>query len=386
MRLIALIVISAVFGTAVGATLAYVDAWPAVRTGTSRSSPSSPSGPVADASGPHVEVDEPTYQFGTMQRGTKMSHAFVFRNVGNAPLTIHVLSTTCKCTAGNVPAEPVAPGKSTSVTLEWRALVSPGPFRQSAQIETNDPLQSHVSLSVEGEVSEASGVWPPDFIFDKVTAGKEKSADVFVMALTQDTLEVGDPTLSNPDTRKFFDVQVEPVDRASLPNPKAKQGVRIRVTAKPGLPIGHFDQYLSISTNIPDANQLEIPIFGRVVGNITVHGHLWSEDRGALMLGNVKSDEGTTDTLNLVIRGSGADAVQMEVAAIDPPELVAKLGEPKRLKATLVHVPLTIEIPPGTPPMVRLDTDQSDGGRITLKTSHADAPEMVLRVQFTVER
>ena len=66
--------------------------------------------------------------------------------------------------------------------------------------------------------------------------------------------------------------------------------------------------------------------------------------------------------------------MKLSVASVDPPELVAKLGEPKKIKDTLVHVPLTIEIPPGTPPMARLDIDQHDEARVVLKTTHPDVP------------
>lgn len=383
MRLIGIIAISAIVGMLFGTTLAYFDVRP-------RESAPLPASTLADAppaaGAPHVEVDETVFEFDTMQRGTTMSHKFTFRNTGDAPLTLEVLSTSCKCTIGDTPNKPVPPGESVGVELEWRALVAPGPFRQTARIKTNDPRHSLITLTVEGDVTEASGIWPPDFIFDKVSAGTEKSAEVYVMALTQDELEVSDPTLSYPATRDFFDIEIEPVEPEALPNPKAKKGVRIRLTAKPGLPLGHFDQYLSIKTNIPDAKKMDIPVVGRVVGAISIHGRLWSEHRGSLMLGNVRSDEGTTAGMNLVIRGDGADTVTMEVVSTDPPELVAKLGEPEEFRPTLVHVPLTVEIPQGTPPMIRLDNDQYEGGRITLKTSHPDAPELVLRVQFTVER
>jgi hypothetical protein len=66
--------------------------------------------------------------------------------------------------------------------------------------------------------------------------------------------------------------------------------------------------------------------------------------------------------------------------------LKATLGEPKKVSDTLVHVPLTVEIPPGTPPMARLDIDQHDEARIVLKTNLPDVPEIVLGVRFAVER
>jgi hypothetical protein len=297
-----------------------------------------------------------------------------------------VLSTTCKCTIGNVSQEPIQPNATVNVKLEWSALINPGPFRQVATIETNDPMHPKVELSVEGEVTEATGIYPPDFLFDKITAGQSKTADVFVMAMAQDDLEIGTPELSNTETRQFFDVNIEPVEPKNLPNPKAKAGARIRVTAKPGLRMGRFDQWLSVKTNIPDAEEIKIPISGRVIGNISIHGLMWNEDQGVLRLGKVKSSEGIKQALNIVVRGENAGGATIEVASTDPAELKATLGEPKKVSDKLVHVPLTVEIPPGTPPMARLDIDQHDEARIVLKTNLPDVPEIVLGVRFAVER
>ena len=146
---------------------------------------------------PHVEVDGPHYDFGTMQRGTTKSHEFTFHNVGHGPLTLRVGNTSCKCTLGSVPSAPIPPGESVNVKLEWTAKINAGPFRQTASVITNDPAQSRVELQVDGKVTEASGVSPADLIFDKVTAGESKSAEVFVMSFTDDPLSVGEPVLSN---------------------------------------------------------------------------------------------------------------------------------------------------------------------------------------------
>jgi hypothetical protein len=62
------------------------------------------------------------------------------------------------------------------------------------------------------------------------------------------------------------------------------------------------------------------------------------------------------------------------------------IGEPKQLRPTLLHVPVEIEIPAGTPPMVRLDTAQGEEGLVVLKTTHPTIPELTLGVRFAVER
>jgi hypothetical protein len=385
MRTFTVIVASAVTGVVVGAAMAYIEVRPSAGVPSPRTATSDRQGGDADA--PRVEVEGGnTYHFGQMQRGTSKSHEFILKNAGAAPLSVRVVSTTCKCTVGNVSSAPVPPGGSVPVKLEWTALTNPGQFRQTASLETNDPLNTRVELLVEGDVTDATGVYPRDFMFDQVTAGESRSAEVYVMALLQDTLEVGKPTLSNPELEKFFDVEVEQVDRSDLPTPKAKDGVRITLTAKPGLPLGHFNQVLELPTNLPDAEKLKIPVVGRVVGNISVHGRHWNEGQGVLRIGHVKSAVGAREDLNLVVRGDSASAATLAITAIDPPELKATLGEPKLLKDTLLHVPLTIDIPKGTPPMARLDTQQSDEARVVLSTGLADVPEMVISVRFAVER
>ena len=385
MRVLQVIIASAVIGAIVGAAVAYVEVRPSAGMPAPRTAKSDL--PTPGANEPRVEVvDGPVFNFGSMQRGTSKAHEFILRNVGTAPLTVRVGNTSCKCTVGKVDNAPIPPGESVPVKLEWSAVTNPGEFRQTASIFTNDPLNSKIDLLVEGAVTDATGVYPRDFLFDKVSAGETRSADVYVMAMLQDTLEVGEPQLSNPETSKFFDISVEPVDHDELPSAAAKEGVRIRLTVKPGLPLGRFDQVLEVKTNLPDAETLKIPILGRVVGNISVHGRLWNEDQGVLRIGHVRSSQGASADLNLVVRGEGAGDVELSVASIDPPEMVATIGEPKRLKDTLVHVPLVIEIPKGTPPMARLDTQQNDEARVVLKSSTPDAPEMVIQVRFAVER
>lgn len=387
MRIFAIILISAVVGTALGGGLALVEfrmggdvVMP--RPGEPAIAPSVPDEPM-----PRIEIVEPEFQFGAMQRGTKKTHPFIVKNVGTAPLTLRVGQTTCKCTLGVASDEPIPPGGSAAVRLEWTANADvPGPFRQGATLITNDPSRSSMLLSVVGEVTEAQGVEPPDFIFDKVSAGASRSAEVFVMAMFQDDITVSDPRLDKEETREFFDVRVEPVGREQLPDQEARAGVRVTVTAKPGLPLGSFNQRLTLHTSLPDAQELTIPIIGRVVGDISIHGIEWDDERATLRLGHVQSSEGKVARLNVVIRGAGAEAVKFNVVSCDPPELKVTIGEPRKLRETLVHVPLEIEVPAGTPPMIRLGTVQGDEGQITLGSTHPIVRELVLGVRFSVER
>lgn len=387
MRVLSIVLIAALVGSAIGGAVGYVEVAldpDSADTPTDEATPPA----AAQASSPRVEVAEPNFNFGQMERGREKSHEFLIRNVGNAPLTLRVGHTSCKCTLSEVKSGAIAPGETTHVRLEWSAKSDQGPFRQTATIITNDLRQPEITLSIDGEVVEASGVQPPDLAFDKVSVGEAKSAEVYVMAMVQDELTVSSAELTDPDTRDMFDVKIEPVEREKLPVKAARAGVRVTLTAKPGLPIGRFNQYLTLNTNLQDGEKLHIPVVGRVVGDISVHGArgTWLEEQGVLNLGRVQSAVGKKARLNLVVRGEGAESVKFEVGSVDPPELKITFGEPTRLKATLVRVPLEIEVPPGTRPMARLAASQGDEGKIVLKTTHPAMKQLSFGVRLSVER
>jgi hypothetical protein len=388
MRIIPTIVVAALVGVLAGAALAYIEV---------RSDPDALDKLVAAGkagvtnddgkSAPRIKVDQPHFDFGTMQRGTTKSHEFVIRNVGTAPLVLRSGGTTCKCTLSEVANESIPAGGETKVKLEWSAKTDSGPFRQTATILTNDPLQSQLELTVDGQILATSGVEPPDFIFDKISVGETKSAQVYVMAMLQDHLTVKDPQFSDPTIHDKFDVKIEPVEQSALPNKLAKKGVRVTVTAKDNLPVGRLHSWLTLQTDLKDAEKLDIPLSGQVVGDISVGGiNGWNEEQGVLLMGSVKSSVGGHGKVNIIVRGQGALDVKFDVKSVDPPELKIKIGQPRKLKDTLVQYPVDIEVPVGTRPMIRLDTAQGEAARIVFSTTHSKIKELSLPVRFAVER
>ncbi len=346
-----------------------------------------PAQAAAQKNAPHVVVKEPHYDFGTMQRGTSKSHEFLIQNTGAGPLKLRNGGTTCKCTMSQVPESAIPPGGSTKIKLEWKAKADSGPFRQTATILTNDPTQSQLELLVDGQILPISGVEPADFTFDKIPFGETRSAHVYVMAMLQDKLTVSDPQFSDPTVRDKFKVEIEHAKKSELPNKNAKEGVRVTVTAMPNLPVGRLATWLTLHTDLPEAEKLEIPVLGQVVGDISVGGITgWNEDQGVLVIGTVKSSEGGHGKVNLIVRGPDAQNVKFGVKSVEPKELKVTVGKPQKLKDTLVHVPVDIEIPPGTPPMVHLDTAQGDAAHIVFSTTHPKIKELSLSVRFAVER
>jgi hypothetical protein len=102
-------------------------------------------------------------------------------------------------------------------------------------------------------------------------------------------------------------------------------------------------------------------------------------------MGPATTAEGASTRLNVAVRGEHAKDTKLTVARVEPPELKATLGDLKLINDKLAQAQLTVEIPPGTRPMVHAGEDQGGEGEIILATTHPDTPEVRLRVTFTVK-
>lgn len=394
-----LILISACVGAAAGSWLAHRDvgeittalypssdlaAGPAFDAAPAESSKPAT---VSEAPAPRAEVPNPTFDFGAMPRGSSESHGFVVKNTGTEPLRIEMGPTSCKCTLSDADAGQVAPGESTTVTLSWVAKVNAGPFRQTATVLTNDPRRPRLELSVEGEVTDVTGMQPREFLIGKVGAGDETEASIYLGAYDDEKLEVTAAMADGTRNPELYEVNVVPIDAAEAPIRAATSAVRIDVKAGPGLPLGALTEWVEIQTSLEAAPTVLAPIVGAVEGDISIHGRGWNRTLGVLNFGTVPSSEGAGAKLLVSFKGEHAADAAAEVVDVDPQWLVAEIGEPRRVSDSKTHIPLNIKIPPGQAPVIRNESGQSDGdARVVLKTEHPDTPEIDVRVRFIVSQ
>lgn len=388
---ILIVVIAVVAGLGLGISLAYIETGTAADPAEFAASLREPAsdGTTADdelpAGLPRAEVPETFYNFGNMEHNTSMSHTFVVRNVGDVPLRVEEKSTTCKCTVGNVSNNEVAPGEEAEVTLEWVAKSAPGPFRHGATLATNDPKHSRIELTIEGQVVESTAMYPSELVFGTIRAGEEKTAELYLMSFLSDEVEVLDYEISESEVAEHVAVEITPVDRSELPSSEAKAGVKVTAVYKSGETLGPIRGDLKLTTTLKNAQNLTIPLLGRVVGDISIFGPGWNAHQGILRMGSFTSETEKEVRLNLSVRGEEASDVEFQVESVEPDELEVRLGEPHHINEQLTHVPLTVRVPEGTEPMVRLGGPISEEGEIRLSSNHSKTPNVRLRVQFAVE-
>lgn len=113
-----------------------------------------PSGPTTV-----MTFDETTFDFGTVAEGEKVSHTYKFKNTGDEPLILQNAKGSCGCTVPQWPREPIAPGATGEVVVEFNSQGKAGDRNQKVTITANtNPAQSFIFL--KGKVEKAGGETP----------------------------------------------------------------------------------------------------------------------------------------------------------------------------------------------------------------------------------
>lgn len=112
------------------------------------------------AKAPRFKFQEEVHDFGTVKEGPNAEHVFTFKNVGKSPLIISNVSASCGCTTPNWSKEPVLPGKTGKITVQYSTQGRVGPIDKAVYIQSNAALPQgkgeRYELKIKGNVVPAS--------------------------------------------------------------------------------------------------------------------------------------------------------------------------------------------------------------------------------------
>ena len=110
---------------------------------TAKAAPVNPNAPVA-------KWDKMVNDFGDIAFNVPKTAEFTLTNAGKEPLIISSAKASCGCTGLKYSAEPILPGKSTTVSATYNAAAQ-GIFTKTVTVVTNaDP--NPVVLQIKGNV------------------------------------------------------------------------------------------------------------------------------------------------------------------------------------------------------------------------------------------
>jgi hypothetical protein len=153
--------VTAVDATAAGATVdATAPAMDPAATTQTTATPGQPTVPTTEAvaeaakpTGPTTSItfDKLEYDYGTVKAGEKVKYNYKFKNTGKEPLIISDAKGSCGCTVPDWPREPIAPGKTAEIKVEFdstgKGTDEGSPQSKRVTITANtDPVQSYLTI------------------------------------------------------------------------------------------------------------------------------------------------------------------------------------------------------------------------------------------------
>ncbi|WP_303821854.1 DUF1573 domain-containing protein [Apibacter mensalis] len=92
-----------------------------------------------------------TVDYGNVNKGSNGKRIIKIQNVGDKPLIISNIKTSCGCTVPQWTTEPIAPGKKGEITVTYNTS-NVGRFSRTITISSNDEKKPNLPVRIEGVV------------------------------------------------------------------------------------------------------------------------------------------------------------------------------------------------------------------------------------------
>jgi hypothetical protein len=107
---------------------------------------------AAMAAMPTMDFQDTVFDFGAIKQGDVVTHEFTFTNNGKNPLIISSAKGSCGCTVPQYPDEPIPPGKSGIMKVQFNSAGKEGHQEKSISITANSKRGFHL-LFIKGDVN-----------------------------------------------------------------------------------------------------------------------------------------------------------------------------------------------------------------------------------------
>ncbi|MCW5923851.1 MAG: DUF1573 domain-containing protein [Saprospiraceae bacterium] len=102
-----------------------------------------------------IQYENEKYNFGVIDEGEIVKYTYKFKNTGSEPLIISNAKGSCGCTVPTWPKEPVPPGGSGELKVEFNSKGKPGPQSKRVTVTANTtPTETYLEIAGEVRVKE----------------------------------------------------------------------------------------------------------------------------------------------------------------------------------------------------------------------------------------
>ncbi|HEV7926025.1 MAG TPA: DUF1573 domain-containing protein [Verrucomicrobiae bacterium] len=323
--------------------------------------PGSPAGagsPVApapaDGSGPIIQVDQGTFDFGKAQTGEKVHHTYILTNTGNATLHITNVQPSCHCTTAGDWTHDIEPGKTGQipVQLDTTGFGGGAPVQRMVTVYSNAKNDPRKLLVIKGIVWKPIETTPGTAVISVAPDGSNAVTTVRLVNRTENPV-----TFSNPvSTKSFLAVTLKEI--------KPGQEAELVITAQPPFNPGSSWGAVTVNTTLSNTPTINVPVMLSVVPAVQVYpGQIVMNLLPGRWTTNRVTIHGTTTNLLSLSNPKASDSrVQVQVLPMGP----------KGMYNLLVAFPPDFQLEPGK------------SAEVTVESNHPRFPVLKIPiVQYT---
>jgi hypothetical protein len=310
--------------------------------------------PAASAaiSGPIIDFDSRTYEFGKAPAGEFVKHVFTVTNSGTEELEISNVHPACGCTTAGDWTRKIEPGQTGKIPIQFNSSHYNGPVTKTIDVTSNAKNQSRATLVIKGTI------WKPVDIIPQSAVINVQADDTNIASTTVKIVNHSDSDLTLSDatsSSQSFTAEIKTVTPG--------KEFQVVVTAHPPFAAGNSPATISLKTSLSNASTLSITAIASVQAavqvapaQITLTGYTdhWTTNR-VLIHGNGNS------ATNLLLEDPKSSDSRIQV------ELV-RLGT-HNMYNLLAAVPPGFELAKGAPT------------QITVKSNHPRYPLLTIPVR-----
>jgi hypothetical protein len=290
---------------------------------------------AASANAPKIYCAHPNFDFHNVDEGGDIIHLFHIVNRGKTTLKITNVSTSCGCTAAVEDKKEIPAGGRGVIKATYHTKGRPGHATKVITVASNDPVNPSFQMKLDMTVIRDIDIQPEKVYLYNIQHGQSQSTTVKIIGKPKALFKV----LSAQATGGAVTVSgITPYTEEAT----HRYGATLQIDVPATHVIGNFTDTIKVQTNSKKRPELDIDVWGEVVGKFTFSPHsvYFSPHQANPMTVSFTAQ----DAKNFVIRkveslhhlsrpyvkkinfGNGVEQYQV---LIDPPKSLAKNSDGK---------------------------------------------------------
>jgi hypothetical protein len=198
---------------------------------------------------PRVEFPETSYDFGKVFEDKELTHSFIIKNTGDAPLHIKDIDPDCACTAADYDRI-IPPGGQGKIVLTVAPFSVLRQFAKHTKVFFNDPDRPQETLSLTGYGEPTIEIQPHHIVRFEGEAGDEMKAQVRFISHLDIPWEISEVTTNIP---QYIEVKLRPEQPGKSYILEVKNKSR---------EVGRYAGKIEMKTNAARRPKLIVRVFG----------------------------------------------------------------------------------------------------------------------------